>query len=228
MAIQFIYLFNNAAFYPIIDAKGDTIGINYYSPKKFPAKPVVGSTFPGHFAEMNLFPYEFKITAKRFFNFSETDYKGNGTNYSGFVTVRKTVKQNSNSITVYTPYTVVGKEDIQISGKTYTAYKLFNAQWIKSTGNNVVTEDPQVYFNDPNLSNKVKDYFSGLANKKSYQRAMERLNAKLDKFSFTNEYGYMENLMENWFVPELGIFVKSKMYDGDGAVMMETRVISIK
>lgn len=218
------YLFNNAAFYPIVDAKGDTIGMNYYSAKTFPRNIEIGNIIPGHLSEMNLFPYDFLNTSRRYFNLDG----GDGYNYSGFVNVRTSTKMDINTITLYTPYTVIGKEDMVISGKSYTTYKMFNAQWIKTTNNSVVTEIPTVYFDDPVLSKKIKDYFSDLASKKSYQRAKERIAAKIDKFSMTNEYGYTENLIESWYCPELGMFTLARVYDADGAILVETKVTSIK
>jgi hypothetical protein len=218
------YLFNDAAFYPIVDAKGDTIGMNYYSAKTFPVNMQVGDIIPGHLSEMNLFPYDFLNTSRRYFNLDG----GDGYNYSGFVNVRTVTKMDINTITLYTPYTVIGKEEIVISGKSYVAYKMFNAQWTKTTNNSVSTEIPTVYFDDSELSNKIKDYFSDLASKKSYQRAKERIAAKIDKFSMTNEYGYTENLIESWYCPELGMFILARVFDADGAILVETKVTSIK
>lgn len=44
----------------------------------------------------------------------------------------------------------------------------------------------------------------------------------------TNEQGYTVNIQENWYVPEFGLIVKSRFFDGTGALQMESKVISIK
>jgi hypothetical protein len=43
-----------------------------------------------------------------------------------------------------------------------------------------------------------------------------------------NDQGYLVNVQESWYAPELGLMVKSKMYDGTGALQMESAVVSIK
>lgn len=224
------YIQNDGKPFPIIKDQKDTIGINYYSIRRFPAKLEVGTMLPGFTSEMNLFPYDLKTSRKEFFNFSETDYSGYGTSYSGFVTVRKTRTMQVNSISISTPFYVAGMEEIEISGKKYTVYKLLNEQWSKISSNAVVQDDPTVYFGDKYLSNKVKDHLEARGRGWDTPERTAKIQAKMEAATgmAKNEQGYLVNVQENWYSPQLGMIVKSKLYDGSGALQMESNIVSIK
>lgn len=224
------YLLNDGLPFPIPGKSNDTSGVWCFGVRKFPKTIEVGGYLPGYINEMNLFPYDLKTSRREFFIFSETDYKGNGYGYSGFVTVRKTRNMQINSIFVYTPYYVISKEEIEVAGTKYIAYKLLNEQLSKSNINTIVKEDPNDFFNDKNLSDKIKDH---LANRgrgwDTPEKKAEILEKMLNQTGLAiNEQGYNVNIQESWYVPELGLIVKSKFYDGTGALQMESRIVSIK
>lgn len=220
------YLLNDGLPFPIPGKNNDTTGIWCFGVRHFPRSIEVGSYIPGYTNEMNVFPYDLKTSRREFFNFSG----GDGYSYSGFVNVRKTRTMQVNSITINTPYYVVAKEEIEIDGKKYTAYKLLNEVWTKMNNNAIVKEDPNDFFNDKYISDKIKD---NLASRGRGWDTPERKAEILEKMQSqtgmaTNEQGYSINLQESWYVPELGIIVKSKFYDGTGALQMESRVVSIR
>jgi len=220
------YLLNDGLPFPIPGKNNDTTGIWCFGVRKYPKSIEVGSYLPGYINEMNLFPYDLKTNRKEFFNFNGND----GYSYSGFVTVRKTRSMTINSIMINTPYYVLAKEEIDIDGKKYLAYKLLNEQWSKSTTNSVVKEDPSDYFNNPYTSNKIKE---NIANRGKGWDTPEKKAEILESMQtqtglVTNEQGYSVNVQESWYVPELGLIAKSRYFDGAGALQMESRIISIK
>ncbi|MBN8697058.1 MAG: hypothetical protein J0L87_11075 [Bacteroidetes bacterium] len=220
------YLLNDGLPFPIPGKNNDTTGIWCFGVRHFPKVLEVGSYLPGYINEMNIFPYDLKTSRREFFNFSGND----GYSYSGFVNVRKTRTMQINSIFVYTPYYVVSKEEIEVSGKKYTAYKLLNEQLSKSNINTVAKEDPTIFFNDKYLSDKIKE---NLADRGRGWDTPEKKAEILEKMQSqtgmnTNEQGFSVNIQESWYVPELGMIVKSKYYDGTGALQMESRIVSIK
>ena len=219
-------LLNDGQPFPIPGKNNDTTGIWCYGKKQYPKVIEVGDVLPGFMNEMNLFPYDLKTSRREFFNFSG----GDGWSYSGFVNVRKTRNMQINSIILNSPFYVVAKEELEISGKKYTAFKLLNEQWTKTNVNTVVKEDPSIYFEDKGLSDKIK---ANLRDRGRGWDTPERKAEILEKMQsqsglVTNEQGYQVNLQENWFVPELGMVVKSRFFDGTGALQMESRMVSIK
>jgi len=218
------FMLNAGLNFPIVN-KTDTTGVWCYGIRKYPMKPVVGSFIPGYINEMNLFPYDLTTNRRNFF---EVD-GGNGYSYSGFVNIRKKHKMTVSSIIMNTPYFVSGTEDMQIAGKTFTAYKLLNAQWTKTTTNDVATEDATTFFDNERLNTIVKNNLSMRARGENKEAVDKLLKTAAEKTGMTaNEYGYMENYQENWYVPELGMIVKSKFYDAYGALQMESKVVAIK
>ncbi len=219
------YIVNDAKNFPIV-AKNDTTGLWCFGIRKYPLKPETGTYIPGYINEMDIFPYDLTTTRRTFFQVDG----GDGYGYYGFVNVRKKHKMSVSSITVNTPYYVAGKEDIQIAGRTFTAYKLLNAQWMKSITNDVVTEDPTRYFDNEQLSNSIKENLKsrgrGLDGKEGVDRLLKNASEKAGMAP--NEYGYLENYQESWYVPELCMIVKSKFYDAYGALQMESKVVAIK
>lgn len=220
------YMLNDGLPFPIPGKNNDTTGVWCFGVRHFPKTIEVGSYLPGYINEMNLFPYDLKTSRREFFNFSG----GDGYSYSGFVNVRKTRTMQINSIFIYTPYYVVSKEEIEIAGKKYTAYKLLNEQLSKSNLNTTAKDDPNDFFNDKYLSDKIKE---NLANRGRGWDTPEKKAEILEKMQsqtgmVTNEQGYSVNLQENWYVPELGLIVKSSFFDGTGALQMESKIISIK
>jgi len=220
------YLQNDGKPFPIIKDQKDTIGINYYGIRRFPAKLEVGTMLPGFTSEMNLFPYDLKTSRREYFNFSG----GDGYSYSGFVNVRKTRTMQVNSISISTPFYVAGMEEIEISGKKYTVYKLLNEQWSKISSNAMVQDDPTVYFGDKYLSDKVKDHLEARGRGWDTPERTAKIQAKMEAATgmTKNEQGYLVNVQENWYSPLLGMIVKSKLYDGSGALQMESNIVSIK
>lgn len=218
------YLINNAAPFPII-SKGDTTGIWVYGPRVFPANPEVGTYFSGYVNEMSLFPWDLKTSRRTFMQFDG----GDGYAYRGYVNMRKTVVMSSSSIILNTPFYVTGKEQMTIAGRTYTVYRLLNAQWMKSTTNSVVKEDPNVYFDDEQLSKAIKLNLESRGRGWDTKEKIDKLlKASADKIGLYNEYGYIENFQESWYAPELGMIVRTRFYDPYGALQMESVVKSIK
>jgi len=219
------YLINQGLPFPIVGKNNDTTGIWCYGVRKYPHKIEVGTFLPGYINEMNLFPYDLKTSRREYFNFSG----GDGYSYSGFVNVRKTRTMQINSLFVYTPYYVMAKEEIEVAGKKYTAYKLLYEQLSKSNINMVPKDDPNEYFNNKYISDKVKE---NIANRGRGWDTPEKQAEIIEKMQTqtglsTNEQGYMVNVIESWYVPELGLIVKTRFYDGTGALQMEMRVTSI-
>jgi len=224
------YILNDGLPFPIPGTNKDTVGVWCFGIRKFPKDIEVGTFLPGYINEMNLFPSDLKTSRREFFSFSDVDFQGNGYSYSGFVNVRKTRTMQLNSIMINTPFYVVSKEELEIDGKRYTAYKLLNEQWMKGQNNVVVKEDPNHFFDDKHLSGLIKD---NLANRGRGWDTPEKKAEILEKMQnatglATNEQGYGVNIQENWYVPELGMIAKSRFYDGSGALQMESRVLSIK
>lgn len=220
------YLLNDGLPFAIPGKNNDTTGVWCFGVRHYPKSIEVGSFIPGYINEMNLFPYDLKTSRREYFNFSG----GDGYSYSGFVNVRKTRSMQLNSIFINTPYYVVAKEEVEVAGKKYTAYKLLNEQLSKSSLNTVVEEDPNDFFKDKYLSDKIKE---NLANRGRGWDTPEKKAEILEKMQSqtglaTNEQGYTVNLQENWYVPELALIVKSRFYDGTGALQMENRITSIK
>ena len=220
------YLLNDGLPFPIPGKNNDTTGIWCFGVRHFPKVLEVGSYLPGYINEMNIFPYDLKTSRREYFNFNGKD----GFSYSGFVNVRKTRTMQINSIFVYTPYYVVSKEEIEVSGKKYMAYKLLNEQLSKSNINTIAKEDPNDFFNDKYVSDKIKE---NLATRGRGWDTPEKKAEILEKMQSqtglnTNEQGYNVNIQESWYVPELGMIVRSKFYDGTGALQMESKIVSIK
>lgn len=220
------YLLNDGLPFPIPGKNNDTTGVWYFGVRHFPKTIEVGSYLPGYTNEMNLFPYDLKTSRKEYFNFSGSD----GYSYSGFVNLRKTRTMQVNSISICTPFYVVAKEELEIGGKKYIAYKLLNENWFKINSNTIAKDDPSDLFNDKNLSDKIKD---NLANRGRGWDTPEKKAEILEKMQsqtgvVTNEQGFMVSLQENWYVPELGLIAKSRNFDSAGALQMESRVVSIK
>ncbi|WP_143091016.1 hypothetical protein [Thermoflexibacter ruber] len=220
------YLLNDGLPFPIPGKNNDTTGVWCFGVRHFPKTIEIGTYLPGYINEMNLFPYDLKTSRREFFNFSG----GDGYSYSGFVNVRKTRTMQINSIFIYTPYYVVSKEEIEVAGKKYTAYKLLNEQLSKSNVNTIAKDDPNDFFNDKYTSDKIKE---NLANRGRGWDTPEKKAEILEKMQTqtglaTNEQGYSVNLQESWYVPELGLIVKSRFFDGTGALQMESRIVSIK
>lgn len=166
-----------------------------------------------------------KISRRTFFQVDG----GDGYGYRGLVNVRKTVTLSSSSIMLNTPFYVTGTEKMDIGGHTYTVYRLLNAQWTKMTLNSVVNEDPNVYFDNEQLSKTIKTNLESRGRGwDSKEKVDKLLKAQADKSGLYNEYGYIENFQENWYAPELGMMVKSRSYDSHGALQMESVVKSIK
>ncbi|MDX2001728.1 MAG: hypothetical protein SFW35_04825 [Chitinophagales bacterium] len=220
------YLLNDGLPFPIPGKNNDTIGIWCFGVRHFPKTIEVGSFLPGYINEMNLFPTDLKTSRREYFNFDA----GTGYSYSGFVTVRKTRTMQVNSITINTPYYVVAKEEVEVAGKKYTAYKLLNEQLSKSNINTVVKDDPSIYFDNKAISDAIKDYLvdrgRGWDTPEKKAEILEKMQSQTGMA--TNEQGYLVNLQENWYVPELGLIVKSRYFDGTGALQMESSITAIK
>jgi hypothetical protein len=220
------YMVNDGLPFPIPGKNNDTTGIFCFGVRRFPNHVEVGTYFPGYINEMNLFPYDLKTSRREYFNFSG----GDGYSYSGFVNVRKTRTMQVNSISINMPFYVMAKEELVIDGKAFTAYKLLSEGWSKINSNAVVQEDPNHFFDDKYISDKIKD---DLANRGRGWDTPERKAAILEKMQeksgiVTNADGYMVALQENWYVPELGLIAKSRTFDATGALVMESRIVSIK
>lgn len=220
------YLLNDGLPFPIPGKNNDTTGVWCFGVQHFPQKIEVGSYIPGFINEMNLFPYDLKTSRSEYFNFNG----GDGYSYSGFVNIRKTRTMQINSIFVYTPYYVVSKEEIDVAGKKYTAYKLLNEQLSKSNVNTIAKDDPNDFFNDKYLSEKIKDHLTSRGRGWDTQEKKAEILEEMQSQTgiVTNEQGYLVNIRESWYVPELGLIVKSKFYDGTGALQMESKITSIK
>lgn len=219
------YLLNDGLQFAIPGKAGDTVGVWCFGPRVFPVRPTTDMYLPGHINEMDLLPHDLKLNRKELFRFGKDGYS-----YSGYVNVRKTVRMQVNNIMMNTPYLVAGTEQIEISGKTYTAYHLINEFWTKLNSNAVVTEDPATYFNDKALSDMVKEH---LAERGRGWDTPERKAAILEKMQSatgmtTNAQGYMVSMQENWYVPELGLMIRSRSYDASGALQMESKVTAIR
>ncbi len=219
------YLLNDGLPFPIPGKNNDTTGIWCFGVRNYPKTVEVGSYLPGYINEMNLFPYDLKTSRREFFNF----YGGDGYNYSGFVNIRKTRTMQVNSITIYTPYYVVAKEELEIAGKKYTAYKLLNEVWSKINSNAIV-KDEIIDINDKYISDKIKENLSlrgkGWDTPEKKAEILEKMQSQTGMV--TNEQGYTVSLSENWYVPEFGMIVKSRLFDGTGALQMESKIVSIK
>lgn len=220
------YLLNDGLPFPIPGKNNDTTGVWCFGVRKFPKSAEVGVLIPGYINEMNLFPYDLKTSRREYFNFSG----GDGYSYSGFVNVRKTRTMQLNTISMNTPFYVVGKEEIEIAGKKYTAYKLLNEVWTKMNSNTVVKDDPNDLVESKYVSDKIKenlrDRGRGWDTPEKKAEILEKMQSQTGMV--TNEQGYSVNLQENWYVPEFGLIVKSRYFDGTGALQMENRVVSIK
>jgi hypothetical protein len=220
------YLLNDGLPFAIPGKNNDTTGVWCFGVRHFPKVIEVGTYLPGYINEMNLFPYDLKTSRSEYFNFSG----GDGYSYSGFITVRKTRTMQINSIFINTPYYVVSKEEIEVAGKKYTAYKLLNDQLSKSNINTIVKEDPNDFFNDKYLSEKIKNNLTdrgrGWDTPEKKAEILEKMQSQTGLA--TNEQGYNVNIQENWYVPELGLIVKSRFFDGTGALQMESKIVSIK
>lgn len=218
------YTLNDGVTFPIVGKNNDTSGYWYYGIRKLPKKMEIGSIIPGYANEMNLFPYDLTTSRKQYFTFSDVNSAtGVGTSYSGVVNIRKTTTMQVNNLFVYTPYQVVSQEEVEVSGKKYIAYKLENENWMKMTSNAVVKEDPSVYFNSDYLTKRINESLNS-----SSKEEQEKINKKMMSATGMNDEGYYVTKQENWYVPELGIMVKTKSYDFWGALSSESRVVSIK
>lgn len=215
------YKINGATPFFIVDKKNDTLGINCYGVKKYYNKASIGSAMPGSVNEMNLFPYDLKISKRRYVMFNGND----GYNYSGFVNVRKTLKMQVSTINLTTNAVVDTIREIEISGKKYSAYVLIGEYWSKFTGNSIVTDEPLNYTDDPYVNKLVKDHLASSKNPKKESEILQKMQSKTG--FYTNEQGYTVNIVENWYVPELGLIAFSKFYDATGALQMVSQIKSI-
>lgn len=203
--------------FPVV-SKGDTLGIAYYGERKFPHKPQTGTFFPAYVNDTYLVPSEFTSAVKKTFFVTSGNY-----NYYGFVTDKKKVKISTNTIQIYQPFYVAGVEDFTVSGITYKAYKLRNSVWFKINSNAQEVEDATIYFNNSSLNKEIKEQlekFDAIGAKIS-KRA-------INKMTGANKEGYIESIEENWYVPELGFYVKTVHYDKEGIVQFITELKSIQ
>lgn len=219
------YLLNDGLPFPIPGKNNDTTGIWCFGVRHFPKTIEVGTFIPGYINEMNLFPYDLKTSRREFFQTGDEH-----TMYWGFVNVRKTRTMQVNSILIYTPFYVVDKKELEIAGKKYTAYKLLNEGWSKISSNAIVKDDPNDFFDNKVLSDMIKDNLKNRGGKWDTPEKRAEILEKMQSQTgmATNEQGYNVSLSENWYVPEFGMIVKSKTYDGTGALQMESKIVSIK
>jgi hypothetical protein len=202
--------------YPVV-ARGDTLGVAYYGERKFPMKPQTGTFFPAYVNDTYLVPSEFTSAVKKTFFVTSGNY-----NYYGFVTDKKKVKITTNTIQIYQPFYVASIEDFTVSGKTFKAYKLRNSVWFKINSNATEIEDANKYFDNASLNKEIKNQLE----------KFDEIGAKIsrraiNKMTGANAEGYIESIEENWYVPELGFYVKTVHYDKDGIIQFITEIKSI-
>lgn len=203
--------------YPII-SKGDTLGVSLYGERLFPTKIKVGDILPGYINDTYLVPSESKREIRRQFATGDYFY-----NYTGFVTEKRKVKITTNTIQIYQPFYVMAEEDFTIGGKTFKAYKLVNSIWFKIISDIQKEPDPATYFNNKSASQAIKTQFE-----KFDKKGAIKSKNMIDKMTGANEQGYIESIEYNWYVPELGFYVKTVHYDKNGALQFITELKSIE
>ncbi len=99
-------------------------------------------------------------------------------------------------------------EEVEFNGKTYQAYVLESMTWSKF-GANIELESTDAKIQKQQIKNN------------------ERTEKLMNRAMGTNSDGYLQMLVQKWYVPELGV-VKQLNYDHNGAVLTKTELISIK
>ena len=144
------------------------------------------------------------------------DWKAPGTTSiftSGYVTslVKTSISMGFHWIHFQNAF-ITGTEEVKISGKTYTAYKIESEDWTK---------------NSTDFSSLSQDKKSAVELQEIFNKAVEKNAKKMARKGLTNKEGYTVSYKTDWFIPHLGIY-KTMAYDSDGFCNMIAYYISIE
>lgn len=191
----------------------DTIGFALLGVQMLPYTMKVGDIVPGYIDIGQGFPAtETKKITHSFYENETNPLQSSYTTYYGQVTSDVTYTYTSAYIKIHQGGTVIGEEDITISGKTYKSYIIGTEVWTKFGTNIDVAVEEKTYFNDPALSKKINKSFQ-----KAYDKGGKRLDAKINEITGANEQGYTVSYKEEWIVPGIGT-VKGINYDQFGCI----------
>lgn len=104
--------------------------------------------------------------------------------------------------------TITKIENFEFDGKNYSAFLIESISWSKF-GANIELESADAKIEKQQIKNN------------------ERVEKLLNRAMGTNEDGYLQTLVQKWYIPELGV-VKQINYDNNGAVIAKTELLSIK
>ena len=104
--------------------------------------------------------------------------------------------------------TITAIENFEFNGKGYSAFLIESISWSKF-GSNIELESADAKIEKQQIKNN------------------ERVEKLLNRAMGTNEDGYLQTLVQKWYIPELGV-VKQINYDNNGAVIAKTELLSIK
>lgn len=151
---------------------------------------------------------------------SKSNFFASGNSYFMETIIKTYNVQSKTDISMNTEYInyvnakVVSEEQITISGKTFTAYKIEHEQWVK-----------------PNLNVKVNYNTDGISGSKQAKDQEAKTNKLLEKKltkvskSMSNKEGYMVTPKTDWFVPGIGIvktytYNEGRMFEKDKAYLL--------
>ncbi|MEO8760824.1 MAG: hypothetical protein ABI388_06255 [Bacteroidia bacterium] len=188
----------------IRSTEGDSITsttINGYN--KIPLNLKVGDTLPSYqdVTFTSPFHYEFKGISKH----TTTDIYGDTWEISQLV--NHTIDITTSTITKYVNREVLATEDVVVNSITYKALKIYTEIWTKST-------------------QKTKS--SSLGVTIAAPIIQKLIDKKTHKATGANKEGYLVSSLTSWFVPELGVGVKTEIYDFKGNLFSVMTLESIK
>ena len=103
---------------------------------------------------------------------------------------------------------VIKIEEVEFNGNKYNAYLIESMTWSKF-GADIKLESADAKIQKQQIKNNEK---------------VEKL---LNRAMGTNDLGYLQMLVQKWYVPELGV-VKQLNYDHNGAILAITQLLSIQ
>lgn len=185
----------------------DTLGVSYFGAVRIPLNLKVGDTLSS----------SIDITNNDFTHTSKLEASKSSSYVSGNYLYTTSTLYEDNVLTTFSNSTitinnvnamVVAKETINVLGKDYEAYKISSEIWTRT--NSTVSSSSE--------SSKTVDERA-----KKVAKQINKRNEKIADKLADNNQGYRITPVDQWFVPEIGTFVKTLMYNSQ-KILVTTKV----
>ncbi len=170
---------------------------------KIPLNLKVGDTLPSYqdVTFTSPYHYEYKGISKH----NVKDIYGDTWEISKMTT--NTIDITTSTVAKYVNREVLAIEDVVVNGIIYKAVKIYTEIWTKNT---------------------QKTKASALGVTIAAPILQKLIDKKTHKATGTNKEGYLVSSLTSWFVPELGMGVKTEIYDYKGNLFSTMTLESIK